>query len=475
MFETLSIKNFKAFSSWQDIKLTPITLIYGPNSSGKSSIIHSIMLLKQSITRPSVQGGVVANGDYVELGDYGSMIHGHDVKSSMSFRFNYMPAKRQSYSDVTSSAFGSGHRRNYELEYSFSENIRSQNGFSFLSKISITVQNESGGGEVFSTSLISELTGRDDFNQAERAAAAKRFKFNGNAAWHRAKDYLDRRSKDEVKPIEVDRLLDSACFMSDLNYSTPSLVISEGKRKLDVSFESLINLNWAFGNLSKDLKEEFSSVTYLGPLRSHPSRFYAPKVDQSDSVGKQGEFIAKYLYEAPEIVEKINDWFSLFEVPYKLEALNLGTPVTGPVISLQLEDLRTYVKVGPSDVGFGIGQMLPIIVEGTVQKGSVICVEQPEIHLHPRLQAHLANFFVGTCTDNQWIVETHSESLILRLQSLIKRGVIGSEKVSIVYVEPTSNGGEILHIRLDKEGDFIDAWPEGFFEERLKEKLGVNG
>ena len=58
---------------------------------------------------------------------------------------------------------------------------------------------------------------------------------------------------------------------------------------------------------------------------------------------------------------------------------------------------------------------------------------------------------------------------------MIKRGVIGSEKVSIVYVEPTSNGGEILHIRLDKEGDFIDAWPEGFFEERLKEKLGVNG
>lgn len=476
MFETLSIKNFKAFSGWQDIKLAPITLIYGPNSSGKSSIIHSIMLLKQSITRPSIQGGLVANGDYVELGDYASMIHRHDVKGIMSFRFSYMPVKKQNYSDFAIfSAFGTSHRRHYHLEYSFSEDVANHNGFSYLSSMAVSVRSESGEGEIFSTSLNSELAGRNDYDQSSRLVAAKRYKFSDNTAWHSAKNYLDRRLRAGTKPIDIDRMLDGASFLSDLNYSTPSLVMSEAKLKADSSFQSQIILNAALSDLAKELKEKFNSITYLGPLRSHPSRFYAPKVDQSDSVGKQGEFIAKYLYESPGIVERINGWFKSFEVPYKLETVNLGTPVTGPVISLQLEDQRTHVKVGPSDVGFGIGQMLPIIVEGTVRTDSVICVEQPEIHLHPRLQAHLANFFVETCENNQWIIETHSESLILRLQSMIERKLVSPNKISIIYVEPTSKGGEVIPIRLDRDGDFIDAWPEGFFEERLKEKLGING
>ncbi|MNE11273.1 hypothetical protein D3C80_1040250 [compost metagenome] len=130
--------------------------------------------------------------------------------------------------------------------------------------------------------------------------------------------------------------------------------------------------------------------------------------------------------------------------------------------------------VGPSDVGFGIGQMLPIIVEGLVREDSVICVEQPEIHLHPRLQAHLANFLVETCQSNQWIVETHSESLMIRLQNLIAADLIKPHQVAIIYVEPTEDGGQIIPIRVDKDGDFIDAWPEGFFEERLKEKMGLS-
>ncbi|MNR18671.1 hypothetical protein D3C85_1354080 [compost metagenome] len=130
--------------------------------------------------------------------------------------------------------------------------------------------------------------------------------------------------------------------------------------------------------------------------------------------------------------------------------------------------------VGPSDVGFGIGQMLPIIVEGLVRDDSVICVEQPEIHLHPRLQAHLANFFVATCKTNQWIVETHSESLMLRLQSMISAKKLSPNDLAIIYVEPTEDGGQIIPIRIDGDGDFIDAWPEGFFEERIREKMGLS-
>ncbi|WP_044323180.1 AAA family ATPase [Pseudomonas amygdali] len=95
MLTALDIKNFKAFSEWQSLTLAPITLIYGPNSSGKSSIIHSIMLLKQSLTRPSTQGGLVSNGEYVDLGDYSSMVNRHDISKEISFRLSYSPQKNK--------------------------------------------------------------------------------------------------------------------------------------------------------------------------------------------------------------------------------------------------------------------------------------------------------------------------------------------------------------------------------------------
>ncbi|EBV3304342.1 hypothetical protein DOH45_25395, partial [Salmonella enterica subsp. enterica serovar Enteritidis] len=215
------------------------------------------------------------------------------------------------------------------------------------------------------------------------------------------------------------------------------------------------------------------TIAYLGPLRLHPARLYAPKGDQSGSVGKAGENAARLIYEkSPGMSDEINRWFREFDIPYTLSAENIGNDITGSVVSLQLKDLRTGVTVGPSDVGFGIGQLLPILVEGLVRKNSSICVEQPEIHLHPRLQASLANFIVETSKENQWIIETHSESLILRLQNKIKEGAISPKDISVIYVEATSRGSKVLEIPLDKDGDFMVDWPDGFFEERLKELFG---
>jgi hypothetical protein len=470
MIETLSIRNFKAFSSWQDLTLAPITLIYGPNSSGKSSIIHSLVLLKQSITRPSLQGGLVSNGEYVDLGDYSSMIHGHAVDETMSFKFSFRPVKKLGQVDVAEySAFGRSRKKHYELDYGYSRGGGGYAGFSYLQAMKAEVRNENDGELVFATDVASGLPGSDVVGLPEKIALAKRYKFNGINSWRESRAFLDRKVRG-AKAMELDKFLDSASFRSDLNYSTPSMAVAEGRS--EINLQALFQMNLVFSDLAKDLKDKFSSVTYLGPLRSHPSRFYAPKVDQSESVGKQGEFVAKFIFESAGVGESINEWFSFFEVPYELTATNLGNDVTGPVINLQLKDKRTGVTVGPADVGFGIGQMLPIIVEGVVRDDSVICIEQPEIHLHPRLQAHLANFFVSTCDKNQWIVETHSEALMLRLQSMISRGQVDPEDIAVLYVEPTATGGEVIRIRLDKDGDFIDAWPEGFFEERIKEKLG---
>jgi predicted ATPase len=190
------------------------------------------------------------------------------------------------------------------------------------------------------------------------------------------------------------------------------------------------------------------------------------------------------------IIPEINKWFERFQIPYELAIKSVGDDLTGEIITVTLTD-RNRVAISPSDVGFGIGQLLPILVEGTVSLGKLICVEQPEIHLHPRMQAQIADFLIESAKlhrsssspqrpakqdidvgGNQWVIETHSEALMLRIKRRIKEGIIPASFVSVIYVEPTDHGSRVLPLRLDEEGEFVDEWPDGFFEEGFNEIFG---
>jgi predicted ATPase len=123
-------------------------------------------------------------------------------------------------------------------------------------------------------------------------------------------------------------------------------------------------------------------------------------------------------------------------------------------------------------VGFGISQVLPIIVQSMLSYGKTLLIEQPEIHLHPRLQSELATLFVESIKEpyrNEFVVETHSEHLILRLQRLIRQGTLQADDVSVLYVDRTPDGSRCIPLRLDSKGGFIDRWPGGFFEESYHE------
>ena len=215
------------------------------------------------------------------------------------------------------------------------------------------------------------------------------------------------------------------------------------------------------------------SISYIGPLRPHPKRVYLGK-NNVDTVGADGENFIEILSEKIHIQTKINKYFQKMKIGYELQVTNNGNTIIGDSISILLKDTKTKIEATLVDVGFGIGQILPILVEGVFKKNSIICVEQPEIHLHPRLQAEFANFFIENIEENsnQWIIETHSEALLLRFQRLVKYGHLNKEDLKIIYIDNNLDCQKILEINIDDDGDFLTEWPEGFFEERMNELYG---
>lgn len=146
-----------------------------------------------------------------------------------------------------------------------------------------------------------------------------------------------------------------------------------------------------------------------------------------------------------------------------------------PMTELVLFDERTKTVVTHRDVGIGISQVLPVLVAAYGSQGKLIAMEQPEIHLHPALQAELGDVFIEAALGerkNTFILETHSEHLILRLMRRIREGKISPDDIGVVFVEPLANGSRFVELRIDEEGDFIDEWPGGFFEESFHEKFG---
>ena len=162
-------------------------------------------------------------------------------------------------------------------------------------------------------------------------------------------------------------------------------------------------------------------------------------------------------------------------------------------VELRLHDPRNDIWVALQDVGVGTSQVLPIILEAFAQENKLIAIEQPELHLHPRLQAELGDVFIESAlgaNKNTFLLETHSEHLILRILRILRRirettegenddwpdalreacpnGICPAD-VAILFVQPDEDGAKVIELPIDANGEFTCDWPGGFFEERMKE------
>ncbi len=225
---------------------------------------------------------------------------------------------------------------------------------------------------------------------------------------------------------------------------------------------------------------ELPSVIPVAPLRSKPKRTYDPVREVATSDGEHVPMLMMRLDRTSG-----DDWAELHEGLARfgrdsglfsdIKVKRHGRKMSDP-FQLQVK-VRTGSHANIMDVGYGVGQSLPILVDifaaehldrpGLFTRGGprAYLLQQPEVHLHPRGQAELASLFVRSFrqTGNRFLIETHSDYIMDRVQILVRKKEIEPEDVSILYFAPTRSGVLIHNLRVDEDGNLQDA-PVGFRE-----------
>lgn len=218
----------------------------------------------------------------------------------------------------------------------------------------------------------------------------------------------------------------------------------------------------------------FKNVFYIGPLRNIPQRYYSVIGELAKDVGIRGEFahlVLKTSFEDKsykDLFEKLQYWLESFEMAKTIK-IKSYKEIT-EFISIMFKEYFSGINVNITDMGIGTSQVFPIILEGfLIEPNSVLLIEQPEIHLHPKAQSILGDLFIDIAQERKTlIVETHSEHLIQRIQRRIAEGKISPNDVVFYYVTMTDDGSQIEVLNIDEDG-YIKNIPDGFFDEDYKE------
>lgn len=232
-----------------------------------------------------------------------------------------------------------------------------------------------------------------------------------------------------------------------------------------------------FALQSVEQEFEIGKINYVSPLRAYPKRYYyLDKTKTPKSLDTlNGDSIAEVLKNNSKLKDKVNAWLQHFQIAIDVHIIEEA------IHKLKVQQNKLELDI--TDVGFGISQILPVIVQGFfTPAGSLTMIEQPEVHLHPKMQADLADLFIDIALPQQpnqeersfqkyLLIETHSEYLLKRLRRRIADKTISADDVAIYYIEQKeSNQSTISAIDIGRTGLF--EWPEEFYGgELLKDTL----
>ena len=440
MLKSLRIQNFKTWKDTGTIDMAPITLFFGANSSGKSSIGQFLMMLKQTVESPDRRAVFYPGGpnSAVQLGSYKEMVYGRDPENIIEFDYKWSLPDPLKF-------------KKPDTEESFSGN-----GLAFHAEVESKEKQSTPVLTTLNYDLMNDNEAKLSIQMRRRTKTKSEYQVE-------ATNYPLKRRQGRVwhpgAPIRF--------------YGFPDEVFAYYQ---NTDFIQAFNLQH---------EKLFRSLYYLGPLRTKAERFYLWAGVEPDSVGFSGENTVAAILAAKErwISLGFKQWTKPLEeiIASKLkemgliEELKINSSDQSQVYEVKLQTRLSQDWVDLPDVGFGISQVLPVLVQCFyAPHGSIVIMEQPEIHLHPSAQSALADTMIdvinsrenGADRNIQLVIETHSEHFLRRLQRRIAEEKLPQEKVSAYFAKAVGKQPVLEPLDIDSFGN-IRNWPEHFFGDEM--------
>jgi predicted ATPase len=443
MITELSFTNFKSWKQVEKMRLAPITGLFGTNSSGKTSILQLLLLIKQTVESTD-RLQVLDFGNEkspANLGSFSELIFSHQSPGKLNWSIRWMldqPLRVTKPEDKNKDLFA-GNDIGFSVEIAEIEKQRL-----IVNRIIYSF----AGREFI---MKRKSTGKDNYELETMPSDGFKFVRAPGRVWD-----LPAPVKCYGFPNEVNARYQNAGFLSDLQ----------------LEFEKL-----------------FTGTKYLGPLRDYPRRQYSWSGTEPIDMGQRGERVVEAILAARERGLLISPGWKKKRVPLEqrvaawLKELKLiGSFKIEPIAKEGGNIYRVKVRRNPNsaevlitDVGFGVSQILPAIVLCYyAPEGSIIVLEQPEIHLHPAVQAGLTDVFIDAVkTRNiQIIFESHSEHLLKRLQRRIAEKAISRDETALYFCETENGESKLTSLNVDLFGN-IQNWPREFFGDQFGEMAAM--
>lgn len=410
----LEVENYKSFGHLQKIDIRPITILLGKNNAGKSALARLPLLLATGIqtTLPepleldTYARGVDVGGSFTDL------VHGQSPHGRVRFgmRFEVDGGEPLTVESIVQNVV--------ELRMQIVSHCRLQ----FGKKREI----------------------RLDWNYERAQEKVRKYSVHENNQTYEAK-------------IPFAGLLPARGFSSDL----PGSLEDEVDR------------------IAQTARDNFGIVRYLGPFRERPQRLYRMPIRQPSDIGTLGEdapsmLALDHVRYGGALTAAVNRYLR-----ENLTGWQLSVDASSGSYSLALTpEWDQHQNVNLVDTGTGVAQVLPIFVQRAIDEleqnksneSRTEIVEQPELHLHPSAHAQLADLYIGASMSNstRFMIETHSETFILRIRRRIAEGTLDPSRIGIYFVEHEDGESTLRRVGLNSSGE-VDYWPEGIFSEDYEE------
>ncbi|WP_284195787.1 AAA family ATPase [Chitinimonas prasina] len=504
---SIRVRNLRSINDSNDIEIKNINFFLGSNSTGKSSVIRLFPLLKQSIeTRTTAP--ILWYGRLVDFGDITSAIKNSSDERSMMIGISgtissYIQDHYSFYQQTGYIPREQGGRINFDVRIHLKEGkskstaahkyeinlpdnhiVIEFNDDSGIAEILINNTNFSEYSQKFNSAvrkgLFRHITWKTDrvnqYKIAENPALNSLTSILRNNLHHKVSNHTIAQLISQFRPGEktafLKRLQGIKGPQSWINF-TRGLTTSTETFLTIIDTFNLLMLPYILESINLEISKTSTNTRYISPLRATAERYYRAQelaVDEIDPEGRNLHIFLNSLSKAQK--QRFQLWLS---ENFDIQA---QSNLAEGHINITLQELSSGDDFNMADMGFGFSQVLPILtqiwsaLERTKGQSftQIICIEQPELHLHPKLQAKLALVLsrsvsqaISQKSDLRFIIETHSEALINKMGMLINSSTIDSDRVGIYLFNRSTSGVEISRTNYTNNG-FLENWPIDFFD-----------